>query len=242
MRVARLLRRSLIGITVAGFVGVLFAVSSFASTGPPRVIPSCAGLTKSPVVYRAGSVVVYRDAVRGDREPHDWACSSPPPSPSASASGLGTAAGGGFAAGTVVGDFVSDGPWLVDLASSKRGWSSCYPATSGPLCRRDHDEVELTDVADGGQTSTTSAAHVELHLSALPARNGHRTAAVVWTQPARGSLITLKAITARDSQGSGAFGLNPPVTGKIDPRSVRLHGLNVSFTENGRHRTIRLGV
>ena len=95
---------------------------------------------------------------------------------------------------------------------------------------------------DSATTLDPSAAHVEVHLSALPARNGHRTAAVVWTQPARGSLITLKVMTARDSKGSGAFGLNAPVTGKIDPRSVRLHGLKVSFSENGRHRTIRLGV
>jgi hypothetical protein len=68
----------------------------------------------------------------------------------------------------------------------------------------------------------------------LPARNGHRIAAVVWTQPAKASLVTLKVITARDGKNSEAFGLNLPVTGKIDPRSVRLHGLNVSFTENGR--------
>jgi hypothetical protein len=49
-------------------------------------------------------------------------------------------------------------------------------------------------------------------------------------------------MTARESRGSGTFGLDPSVTGKIDPRSVRLHGLKVSFTENGQHRTIRLGV
>jgi hypothetical protein len=43
----------------------------------------------------------------------------------------------------------------------------------------------------------------------LPARNGHRIAAVVWTQPAKASLITLKVITARDGKNSEAFGLNP---------------------------------
>ncbi len=242
MPVARLLTRSLIGITVASLVGVILGDSSFASTGPPRVIPSCAGLTQSPVVYRAGRVVVYRNAVQGDGGPHDWACSSHPPSRMTSASGLGTAAGGGFAPGAVVGDFASDGPWLVDLASSKKGWSACDPATSRRPCRRDHHEVELTDVAGGGQTTATSAAHIEIHLSALPARGGHRIAAVVWTQPAEGALITLRAITARDSKGSEAFGLNPPVTGKIDPHSVQLHGLKVSFTENGQRRTIKLGV
>ena len=242
MRIARLLRGSLIGVMVAGIVGVLLGDPSFASTGPPRVIPTCAGLTRSPVVYRAEGVVVYRDTVRGDGGPHDWACSSHPSSRMTSASGLGTAAGGGFAPGAVVGDFASDGPWLVDLASSKRGWSACDPAHSTQPCRRDHHEVELTDVAAGGQTTATSAAHVKLHLSALPARDGHRTATVVWTQPAKGSLITLRAITARDGKGSEAFGLNPPVTGKIDPRSVQLRGLRVSFTENGRRRTITLGV
>jgi hypothetical protein len=142
----------------------------------------------------------------------------------------------------VIGDFVSDGRWLVDLASSKQGWSACDLPTSTRPCRRDHHEVELTDVADGGQTSATSAGRVELHLSALPARDGHRIAAVVWTQPAKASLTTLKAITVRDGRDSLAFGLNPSVTGKIEPGSVQLHGLRVSFTEDGRRRTIRLGV
>ena len=142
----------------------------------------------------------------------------------------------------VVGDFVSDGPWLVDVASSQRGWSSCFAATSTRRCRRDHHEVELTDVFGGGQTSTSSGAHVEPHLSVLPAHDGYRIAAVAWTQPATGSLITLKFITARDGTGSGAFGFNPAVTGKIDPRSVQIHGLKVSFIEDGRHRTIKLGV
>jgi hypothetical protein len=159
-----------------------------------------------------------------------------------SASALGTVPGGGFAPGVVVGNFVSHGPWLVDVASSERGWSACVAATSTPRCRRDHHEVELTDVFGGGQTSTTSGAHLEPHLSVLPAHDGYRIAAVVWTQPAARSLITLKFITARDGRGSGAFGLNPAVTGKIDPRSVQIHGLKVRFIEDGRHRTVKLGV
>jgi len=242
VRVARLLMRLSLGATVAGLGAMLLGGTSSASSGPPRVIPTCAGLKRSPVVYRAGSVVVYRSAVPGDGGRHDWACESRSRGSSTSALGLGTGAGGGFAPGAVVGDFASDGPWLVDLASSKRGWSSCDLSTSTRPCRREHHEVELTDVADGGQTSTSSAAHVEMHLSVLPVRDGYRTAAVAWTQPAKGSLITLKVITARDGRGSGTFGLNPPVTGRIDPSSVRLHGLTVSFIENGRHRTIRLGV
>src|SRR5579875_3839597 len=157
VRVSRLLTGSLIGVMVAGLVGVLFDVSSFASTGPPRVIPTCAGLTRSPVVYRARGVVVYREALRGDGGPHDWACSSHPASRSAAASGLGTGAGGGFASGAVIGDFVSDGPWLVDLVSAKKGLSACLPGSSTRPCRRDHHEVELTEVADGSQTSTASA-------------------------------------------------------------------------------------
>lgn len=242
MRVPRLLRRLLAATALTGPVGVLFGASSFAAIAPPRVIPSCSGLSRAPVVYRARGVVVYREAVRGDGGPHDWACPPHPASRLISATGLGTAFGGGFASGAVVDDIVSDGAWLADLVSSKRGWSSCEPTRSAQACRRDHHEVELTDVAGGGQVSAASGAHIRIHLSALPARNGHRIAAVAWTQPAKGSLITLKIITARDGNGTGAFGLNPPVTGKIDPRSVHLHGLTVSFTENGRHRTIKLGV
>ena len=243
VRGPRLLTASLTGLVAAGCVGAFFDVSSSAAAGPPRVIPSCAGLVRSPVVYRAGRIAVYRRAVRGDGGPHDWACSSPARSPSASALGLGGAPGGGFVSGAVVGDFVSDGPWLVDLVSSTRGWSSCLSGTTTGPCRRDHHEVELTDVAgSGSQASTTSAAHVELHLSALPIHNGNRIAAVVWTQRAGGSLITLKAVTLRDGRTSATFGANPPVTGRINPGSVHLHGLKVSFVENGRHRTVKLSV
>ena len=61
MGVDRLIRRSLIAISVAGAVGLFSGVVSFASTGPLRVIPSCAGLARSPVAYRAGRIVVHRD-------------------------------------------------------------------------------------------------------------------------------------------------------------------------------------
>ena len=240
VRPGRLPRTSLVSITVAGLVGLFGGVSSSASIGPLPVLPSCVGLARSPVVYRAEGVVVYRAAVREDGGLHDWVCSSRPRSPLTAASALGTVSSGGFAPDVVVGHFISDGPWLVDLASSKRGWRMCF-AANGP-CRRKHHEMELTDVDGGGQTSTPSGAHVEIHLSVLPAHDGARTAAVVWTQPARGSLVALRSITARDRRGSGSSGLNPPVIGRINPRSVHLHGLKVSFIENGRHRAITLGV
>jgi hypothetical protein len=239
VRVGGLVRASLVGVAVVG-LATFYGAPSLASTEPPRVVPTCVSLAQSPVVYRAGSVVVYRTAIRGDGGEHDWACSSRPRSPLVSASPLGTASGLGFAPRMTVGHFSADGPWLVDLASSKAGWRSCFASTRP--CRREHHEIELTDVVDSSQTSTSSKASVDIHLSVLPARDGRRTAAVAWTQPAPGSLIALKFITAQDRQGSGAFGLNRPVVGRIDPRSVRLHGLRVSFIENGRHRVIKLGV
>jgi hypothetical protein len=228
---------------VIGVGGLLVASGGAAATAPLRVIPSCSRLVASPVVYRSrfGEEVVHRAAVRGDGGLQDWAC---PPSGGASASPLGTVFGGGFAPGVRVGDFVSFGPWLVDLAASRRGWT--LPFHSGARAgRRVHDEVELTDVADGAAAKEISGARVQLHLSVAPAHDGEQTVAVAWTQAASGSLTTLKFLTVRDDTGhqgaASGITLNPPVTGRIDPRSIRLAGLRVRFIEDGRHRTLTLG-
>jgi hypothetical protein len=105
-------------------------------------------------------------------------------------------------------------------------------------------EIELVDIADESRTSAQSGANVAIHLNAHRAPDGDRIAAVVWTQPAGGSRVTLEAVTERDHQGrrssSSSSGLNPAVTGKIDPQSVRLRGLHVSFVENGHHRSLQL--
>jgi hypothetical protein len=50
---------------------------------------------------------------------------------------------------------------------------------------------------------------------------------------------TLEALTEQDGQSqdaSRAFGLNESATGKIDPHSVRLRALRVSYIKNGRRR------
>jgi hypothetical protein len=167
VRMGRLIRTSLQGVALVGLIGMLGDASSAAATGPLQVIPSCAKLAGSPVAYRDGSVVVYEAAISGDGGgSHEWACSKTASGPT-SASALGTVPGGGFASGAVVADFVADGPWLVNLVSSSRGWNSCPPATNAHPCRRERDEVELTDTADGGQTTTSSGAHVDIHLSVV---------------------------------------------------------------------------
>ena len=229
-----------IAVTLTG----LGRASAATPTGPLHVIPSCANLAGSTVAYRANHLVVYRAAVHGDGGPHDWACAKTATGITP-ASALGTAPGGEFPTGVVVSDFESRGPWLVNLASSKRGWSSCPAPAKTPSCHREHHEIELTDTTDGGQTTAASSTHLETHLSVLPVHNHVRVAAVAWTQPAAGSLTTLAFITARDSttrSGSGGFGLNTSITGKIAPASVQMQGLTVSYIENGKHRTVKLGV
>jgi hypothetical protein len=152
----------------------------------------------------------------------------------------------GFASCERVRDFVSSGPWLVDVVDSRGGWSTCLKSSPTQHCRRYHQEIELVDTADEGGSSTQSGADVDIHFSTVRAHNGDPIAAVVWTQPEAGGLVRLGALTDREHQGprgsSSGFGLNRAVTGKINPQSVRLRGLHVSFLENGRQHSLRLAV
>ena len=231
-------------MATAGLLCAVAAATSSARPTPLKIIPSCSRFARSPVVYRSpsGEVTVRRGRVRGDGGVHDWAC---PPSGSAQAWPLGGSVGGGFPAGVTVRGFVSLGPWLVDVADARGGWSTCLTASRGRACARSHHQLELVDVAAGSEQSAPCAASVDIHLSTLRARDGDRTAAVVWTQSAGRSRVTLAAMTERDRRtpgGESSFGLNRPVTGDIDPSSVRLRGLRVSFVEDGRRRSLRLGV
>ena len=240
VRVAWLLRRSLIGITVAGLVGVVFAVSSLASTGPPRIIPSCSGLAQSSVVYRAGSVVVYRDAVRGDGGPHDWACSSRPRRrPRRRGSGLRLAVGS------------LQVRWSVILSLTGRGWLTLRLQRGGGALVISLRPSRCADVITTRWSSPTSPTAARRRRRAR--RTSRFTSASCLPAMATGPLLSSgpsphearwsrsepsRRATAEAPERSGST----PVTGKIDPGSVRLRGLKVSFTENGQHRTIRLGV
>jgi hypothetical protein len=236
---------SLVAVLVAVLVGASVAGATPGSSSPLKIIPSCSRFDRSPIVFRSrsGRVIVRRARVREDGGLHDWAC---PPSGAAEAWPVGGSPPSGFASGERVRDFVSAGPWLVDVVDSRGGWTNCLRPSPAQRCRRYHHEIELVDIADEGGSSTQSGADVDIHLSTLRAHNGDQIAAVVWTQPAAGGLVRLEVLTDRDHRGPGGsslgFGFNKAVTGKIDPESVRLRGLRVSFLENGRHRSLRLAV
>ena len=145
--------------------------------------------------------------------------------------------------GVTVRGFTASGPWLVDVADSPAGWSTCLGHSPSEQCERYHHEIELTNVLAGSEQQAACGARVDIHLSTQREPDGDRVAAVVWTQSASQSRTTLSSLTERDESSPGAssgFGLNERVTGKIDPRSVRLHGLRVSFIENGHRRSLRL--
>jgi hypothetical protein len=244
VRLGRLLWGSVIGALTAGLFGASFASETLASSAPLRVIPSCSRFARSPIVYRSrsGQIIVRRGTVPRDGGTHDWAC---PRSGPAQAWPLGGSVADGFASSETVRGFVSSGPWLVDVVDSRCGWSTCLKPSRAQRCQRYHHEVELVDVAVGSEQSAPSGASVDIHLSTRRGPDGDRIAAVVWTQPASGSRVTLEALTERDSETPGVdsgFGLNEGVTGRIDPRSVRLRGLRVSYAENGHRRSFQLSV
>lgn len=217
----------LIGVLVAWLLGASVAGATPGSSAPLKIIPSCSRFARSPIVFRSrsGQVVVRRGRVRGDGGFHDWAC---PPSGAAEAWPLGGSPPSGFASGERVRDFVSSGPWLVDVVDSRGGWSNCVRPSPAQRCRRYHHEIELVDIADQGGSSTQSGADVDIHLNTLRAHNGDQIAAVAWTQPAAGGLVRHEMLTDRDHRGprgsSLGFGFNTAVTGKIDPQSVGCEG------------------
>lgn len=217
------------------------AVSPLADGRASSVAAGVCDAHQDAAVRVTRDVIVYRTAAGvnqiGQSVTQYWACARPD-GPSMTVGR--EASGGRYPPNERIGRLTVAGPDVGAFGSFGADSAAACGVDAGKLCPRIHHNLVLDDLATGASTSTGCGPRVG---RLLVGSAGAAKAVLVWTQPAGRlqtivSAETLFSSTSGDQSATGGGGR--VAQGTISPRSLRLTGLGLRFTEAGRQRTINL--
>ena len=200
-------------------------------TTVPGALRTCRSLAAHSAVLRTSKVVVYRTdrpGTPGAVGARYWVCAPG----GRYATPFGEAANRPQPRDAITTHIIAARVWVTAFESSREGWSAVCARGAGS-CRRIHHQIELINGADGISGSVSTAAEVGRVLVSA-------AGAVVWTQRANAGGVQIGSEVVGGGRSCSGVSSGFVARGAIVPKSLRLTGLTLRFTESGRERTVRL--